>query len=369
MRVECELKQVPKTDTHQSMKVAVEADFLSKLSQTEITISNDYYSGFRRPTTPSYKVNANEYLKGTSKGLANKNLMCPEMPVPRNLAREIRLIVSGHPVWSKEAVALLHAGRPGSITPIHFDWDHTWVAHACVIGRKRFFLIPPSAGWLLSPIINTSALAIPRFSNSDRSELLASLGGMEILLEAGQGILFPSLFWHGAVYEEPSLGVSVRFEALPGGRPFAVLPRSWLLQRLMWLFFDDDYAHSAQFLRQYLKSFFSDTRTWKARYRRTMELCRQSLMDRGQQQGAFEWISENFSAELELASEELKLYYGGNVDARNTLERSRVTEIRRFLFAGIEDLSGAQELRLARYALSVRQGLPPKRGLVQIEQE
>jgi hypothetical protein len=255
------------------------------------------------------------------------------------------------------------------MTPIHFDWDHKWVAHACLLGRKRFFIFPPDAGWLLSPIINTSALAIPKFSEPERQDLFKRLGGSEIVLEAGQGILFPSMFWHGALYEEPSLAVSVRFETSLGGRPFAVLPRSWFLQRLVWRFFANAYnSIASHFLVQYLKTFFSRTKTWKDRYRQVSDLSRGALLACGEERGAREWIGENFSLELALASEELKLYYG-NVAVRKPYEKDRVSETRKYWFQGLDGVSAAHQLLLSRYALSVRQGLPPKRGLVQIEQE
>jgi hypothetical protein len=368
MKVVCDTVSLQVDPYDNSFVIAVETNLTSELQRLRLNITNDYYSAFRRSKIPSYTIAADKYLTTSAAKWKDKSLLCPEMPLPRHLVPNVRLITHRSPIWSRHAVAFVHAGRCGSVTPVHFDWDHAWVAHACLVGRKRFVLIPPTAGWLLSPTINTSALLIPRFAESDRAEILATLGGTEFTLEAGQGILFPSMFWHGAIYEEPTLAVSVRFEHLPGGRPFSALPRSWLLQRLVWHFFREDYEGATDFLHGYLKSFFTNTRTWKERYRRVADFCRKCLLAQGQQQGAFEWVAESFSTELAIAQEELKGYYG-NVDARNRHERKQVLETRRFLFNGIEGVSRAQELRLAKHALSMRQGLPPKRGLVEIEQE
>ena len=257
---------------------------------------------------------------------------------------------------------MVHAGRAGCIAPVHFDWDHSWVAHACLTGRKRFFFFPPESGWLLSPVINTSALAIPRFSEPDRSEFLRRTGGMEVVLEAGQGVVFPSMFWHGVVYEASSLSISVRFEQVPGGRPFSALPRSPWLQRLVWHFSKSGYGAAAHgFLEDYLPVFF-EKGGWMDRYRRVNAFCRRALLDAGEEHGAKELTGENFSAELALASEELRLYYGGvnkaapAADIRETLD---------YLFEEIPSMPAASR-SLAAYALNKRQGLRPRRGLVEI---
>lgn len=350
--------------------VVVSTEITSCLEHLDLNITSDYYSSFRRANSKSYKVAAEDYLLGEDERWLDESLLCPEMPLPRHLVSTVRLIAPEGITWTERAVALVHAGRKGCIAPVHFDWDHSWVAHACVIGRKRFFLFPPHAAWLLNPIVNTSAFNISRFSETDRHDLINRLGGTEVLLEAGQGILIPSIFWHGVFYEEPALSVSVRFEECPGGRPFAALPRSWLLQRLVWRFFQEGYGPEAEeFLIGYLKSFFQSTKRWKDRYRRIADLCRRTLLSFGEQQGATELVAENFSAELALATQELRLYYGEAGDIDQPDENDLVLEARDYIFEGLNRLPSAHDLRLAVYALKVRQGLPPKRGLVEIKPE
>lgn len=342
--------------------VNVDDSFL-QLDRLELIVTRDSYTSFRLPVAPSYRVTAGDYLHGDAKMWRDRSLLCPEMPLSRHLTPAIRLDVSA-PVWSARAVAFVHAGRQGCIAPLHYDWDHTWVAHACVTGRKRVFLFPPQAGWLLSPIINTSALCVPRLLGSDLQELVSGLGGLEVTLEAGQGVLFPSLFWHGVLYEEASVSISVRFEQRPGGRPFAVLPRSWWLQRLVWRFFQQGYDHRASaFLSEYLDSFFA-TGSWEERYRRTTALCRRVLRESGERHGADEWVAENFSAERVLATLELKLGYGSapkNAPGKDDM----LMKTLEYIFKEIASVPRASK-RLAAYALKVRQGLPPVRGLVEI---
>jgi len=350
--------------------VTVSTECISGLDRLELAVTSDYYSSFRRVNPASYKVTAEEYLLGKTERWLDNSLLCPEMPLPRYLVPAVRLMVPAGASWNNQAVAFIHAGRSGCIAPLHFDWDHSFVAHVCLIGRKRFFLFPPQAGWLLNPIINTSALCVPRFSEPDRHELINRLSGMEVILEAGQGILFPSMFWHGVLYEEPSLSVSVRFEPCPGGRPFAALPRSWLLQRLVWRFFQQGYGKEAsEFLMAYLNSFFHEKGGWKDRYRRVTALCRQALLDHGEQQGASELVAENFSSEMALASQEVKLYYSSVQRTDQPTDKGSVQGVVEYLFEATNCLPAVSMARLATYALKVRQGLPPQRGIVEILQE
>jgi hypothetical protein len=350
--------------------VVVSDEITSDLDRLDLNIRTDYYTSFNRANLVAYKASAEEYLFGEDEKWLDKSLLCPEMPVSHHLAPAIRLVVPTKKSWSKQGVAFIHAGREGCRAPVHFDWDHTWIAHACLLGRKKIFIFPPHSGWLLNPIINTSALDIPRFSECDRVDLINRLGGVEIELRAGEGICLPSMFWHGVLYEEPSLSVSVRFEPTPAGRPFAALPRSWLLQRLVWRFFQQGYgSEAAKFLEEYLESFFRPTKRWKNRYRQTVELCREALSQFGEQQGVVALMSDNFSSELALASEELKSYYGNAIESQESTKREVVQEVRDYIFRSTDHKPSAHELRLAVYALTVRQGLPPKRGLVTIEQE
>jgi hypothetical protein len=353
-----------------SAHIEVSGDLLSNLKQLELTITSDYYSGFRRSISEAIQVSAEEYLYGNQEIWTDNSLLCPEMVISRRWITSLRLVLPQGTAFSAQAVAFMHAGRAHCMAPIHFDWYHSWVAHACLTGRKRFFFVPPQEGWLLQPIINTSALCVPRLPAADRQELLGHLDGCEIVLEAGQGILFPSLYWHGVLYEEPSLSVSLRFERCPGGRPFAVLPRSWLLQRLVWLFFRQGYGVDADgFLLEYMSQFFDRKGGWKQRYNRIADLCKRALLERGERKGAEILVANNFSAELALASQELRFYYQNAKGAGAAHADEIVAEVSDYLFEGMKDVPFDLGMELARHALRVRQGLPPRRGLVTIEKE
>ena len=345
-----------------------------------LALEENYYDGFARANSSARYVLADDYLCAPD-GDAYRGLMCVETPIPKALASRIELRVrDSRGLAGKEAIGLFHAGRTGSIAPLHFDWDHRWIFHACLSGRKTIYLIPPDAGWLLNPVINTSAICVPRLSTFDRGELLRRLGGTEVALSAGQGVLFPSLWWHAVLYDAPSMSVSVRFGEQPTLRPFAVLPRSFWLQRLVWLLFrrQAPALDAAKCLGQCLEAFLRPRISWKKRYHLANTVYRRLLLERDQSFGAQYLTSENFNSEIYLAREELKGAYSLlNSDERAGTSSETTDEVEDYLFAAFHrnlstleksDLIPSNQRRdLAEYALAKRQGLRPRRGFVAVQ--
>lgn len=346
----------------------IETTLPEEIERLNVGLRPDYYRSFRRRRVRTITVPASEYLaKGSP--WARESLLCPEMPLPRELSRSLVVRVSSRASFGAQAIAMVHAGTIGSFAPVHYDWDHKWVAHACLTGKKRFILFPPSAGWLLAPVMNTSALLVPRFAAPDRREIVRRLGGFEIELRAGQGVLFPSMFWHCALYEGPSLSISVRLEPNRRGRPYAALPKSFWLQRMVWEFFSSGYgADSANFLDRYLRCFFQANQTWKDRYRSVSALCRQALLELGRRQGAATAWSDGFSAELGIAANELRGWYtlGDTVPTRG--DKLLVSDTAKYLFQGARRRP-RYGLKLAKYAVEKRQGLRPRRGFVRVHHQ
>ncbi len=341
--------------------VAVNTDLHEATQDIQLKISNNYYDAFRRAPGAVFSVTADRYLKGRDESWSDNGFLCPEMPIDRRSAGRLTIKVPGAN-RGRHAVAFLHAGRRNCLAPLHFDWDHAWVAHACLTGRKRFFFFPPESGWLLNPIINTSSFAVPRFSELDATKFVESVGGIQVTLEAGQGVLFPSLFWHGVAYDEPCLSVSVRFSQPFGARPYSALPRSWFLQRLLWVFFRSGFAEESRlFLAAYLQMFFR-RRGWKKRYHETLAFVVDELKRRGETCGLDCWMGENFLSEPCLAQNELQFYYGVRPTSADPEEIKNVQD---YLFEGTPKPKGTSE-KLAAHALRLRQGLRPQRGFVEV---
>lgn len=337
------------------------------LNQTEVVVRPNYYDGFAQEARPVQRALLSAYLRDDGKFPTDD--LCPEMPVPEKLAEHIKLTLPKSMDAGSHAIALLHAGRKGCIAPMHFDWDHDNVLHACVSGTRTFFLFPPSAGWLLSPVVNTSALCFARMSSEDQKQLLKMLGGQKIVLHPGEAVLFPSMWWHCVYYDTASVGISVRFADRKELRPFCVLPRSWWLQRVVAHMFAKRMPAKTieRLFTKCATILFTDYPHWSDRYHAFASWCRTYLHKVGEQKGIHYWVDEAFNPELVLAGTELEELYTIPLDEK---EREKVPEIKRYLFEAFPALRSKPVADvLARYALTTRNGLPAKRGLVPIVYE
>ncbi len=334
------------------------------LSELEVVVQPDYYSGLHQASEPR-KCQLSDYLDPANK---SKEL-CAEMALPRRFLDAIHVSSTDKSIVGTDALVLVHAGRPGNFAPLHFDWDHHWVAHCCLTGRKRLLLLPPEAGWLLTPVINTSALLVPKFSEADRRCLLEKLDGVEVVLNAGEAAVFPSLYWHGVTYDEASLSVSVRFERDVRGRPLAALPRSWWLQRLVAPWLVDGYPEELQgIVELLLHDFFTPSSEWEQRYTRINDRYRALLVERGEHAGAHALTSEDFSAELSIARGELEDSYA--IESLPTQKDDSVLDaVQQYLFEGFPKIDRGLARMSSWYAHTVRVGLEPKRGLVRVSHE
>lgn len=336
------------------------------LSSMEVLLQPNYYDGFTTAQQRSRRLKVDEYLRSADVSL--DNLMCVEMPLPNVAAGKMQLHVRRGPS-ERTAVCLFHAGRSGSIAPLHYDWDHKWVLHVCLTGRKAFYLLPPEAGWLLNPVINTSSICVPRLADRDRHDLLRRLGGIEVRLAAGEAVLFPSLWWHAVRYEAPSTSISVRFGEQQALRPFGAMPRSFWLQRLVWELFRRDGCHDQprRALQRCLAAFFKRGH-WTKRYEEANATYRQILREMGGEYGAEYLASRNFNSEISIAGAELADSYGLNTSRGSPiLAHDSLEDIRGYLFERAPKVPYNMQRKLARYAATKRQGLRPRRGVILVQ--
>lgn len=335
------------------------------LDEIRLRICRDYYARITRGAAAPIWVDASEYLNGSDESWGDSSLLCPEMPLPEHLTDQVRLQVrSSRPLFDTQALALVHAGRRGRASPLHYDWDHSWVAHINLLGEKIFYLIPPESSWLLAPLANISIYRLPRFDVARETEFLARFRGQKIVLPAGSGVLFPSMWWHAVAYHRDAFSLSVRFEAAPGGRPFGVFPRSWWLQQVVWHLFAEDYLEAGEVLQRLSDLFFREEFDWRERYVRFNTECRLILKEWGYHPSRpFEL---GVSPEYVMAQESIEAAYDlrwahGEYDEDVDLEETAA-----FLFAGMSPPPRSCQERIVRYATSHRRGLQPRQGLVQI---
>jgi hypothetical protein len=327
---------------------------------TSIVVRRNYYDAHGTESAV-YGIGLSDFLKLSRKQRAAYGDVCPDMPIPAEWAPAISF--ADKAPTSHGAFSLLHAGLSGAIAPLHFDWDFSWAVNAVIRGRKSFMFLPPSAGWMLAPVMNTSSYCVPRFSHADRAEWLSTLGGVEMTVEEGQAVCFPSIWWHAVTYSGPAVSVSVRFDEPIVLRPLRVLPRSWLLQRLVWSLWDKPRDESEKVVANCLNTFFAPAKTWLERYNKVTAEYRRWLERLSETKGVSYLSGENFSIEVALGGRGLAASYELEPAANAPVGNPR--EVSSFLFAsGYRRLPKPVKVRLAALAIRRRQGLQPRRGLV-----
>jgi len=327
----------------------------------------NYYDAFRRDMREPEWHRVGDIL-------ASDKLACPEFPIrdSKNI-KPVTLPECGSMVETGAAVALLHAGAKNSIVPLHFDWDHQSVFHYVIEGAKRFYVFPTTASWLVEPIINTSALDFARFSHHDKATLIEKLGGTMVEINAGDGLIFPSCYWHCADYVSSSLAISFRYGGDERLRPFAVLPRSWRLQRLLMLLLDLEHSDFNQIANKIFTAFFDPELNWRDRYW-AMNFCyAETILELGYEGiGGRLLRGENFEWELILADDEIKNMYEIEEDklADDKQASQKAANTLQYLFRSEQlDVNYELKQKLVDYACQKRQGLEPLTGCVEYKTE
>lgn len=116
--------------------------------------------------------------------------------------------------------ALLWLSGAGSTSPLHFDFHHILMAQ--VVGRKRWWLVPPADSHLVSDPIDrtlwrTSRIDVAdpdrsRFPGFDRARVL------ETIVEPGETIFVPYRWWHATAALDFHVAVSFWWEPSLGAR-------------------------------------------------------------------------------------------------------------------------------------------------------
>jgi len=330
---------------------------------TRLVVGQDYLSSFGQFDLRRWSVQLGDFLKGQPADPEAQ--ICTEMPIPREFAQGIQIDGGRGPFQSEMVYGLLHVGRQGAMAPLHFDWDFSTIVHVCLEGEKTFYLVPPEAGWLLNPVINTSAFPLPRLYEEDKENLLKITKGEACHLKAGEAVAFPSIWWHAAFYDQASTSVSIRFSGNPELRPLAVLPRSWVLQRLVWeLSRDSEGEDQLSVVRQCLEKFFQDYPSPRIRYSVMKDLYRGLLKELGVKSGLPDNRPEVFDVDLAIGGAEIDENYTWPspqpIPAGLNIDREE-----HFLFnRAIEDFDAALRNKTATFAVQTLQGLEPKRGLI-----
>ncbi|MGB5600680.1 MAG: cupin-like domain-containing protein [Thiothrix litoralis] len=110
-------------------------------------------------------------------------------------------------------------GPAGTLTGYHIDWIDNILAQ--ISGRKRVWLVPPSASPAMYPSSkydyrSTLSEVEPNTWDAKRHPLFATVRPVEITLEPGQMLFIPRGWWHRVMSLTPSISINAFGHDLSG---------------------------------------------------------------------------------------------------------------------------------------------------------
>ena len=166
--------------------------------------------------------------------------------LPPALAQELVDFARGTPIGRGEMGMLAWMGRTGCLQRFHCDMDarHNFLVQA--FGTKRVCLVSPAQTQKLQPSLERrllfSEVPFHRFSDDEKLAMLQFVDGRDAILDAGETLYIPPLWWHSIEYLSDSFSLSWRFAHLPflrelGGLWQFLWPSEWpLWQGIIWRF-------------------------------------------------------------------------------------------------------------------------------------
>ena len=109
----------------------------------------------------------------------------------------------------------LFVANRGALARLHFDLDHRHNLLYQVFGVKRVTLFPPTMSRLLNPHGNSSLLTLQNIPDAERLRLLKFAGGYDSVLQPGETLYIPTLWWHCLEYRTVAMSVNFRFGRNP----------------------------------------------------------------------------------------------------------------------------------------------------------
>ncbi|WP_394839401.1 cupin-like domain-containing protein [Pendulispora rubella] len=167
------------------------------------------------------------------------------------------------------------SARAGSFAHLQFDADHRNALQTHVSGRKRVFLFHPSAARHLLPLCNVAGVCLQHLNDDERECLLRRTGGMQAVLQPGETLFIPALYWHYADYLDPGTSFDVRFGRNRYNRFFATnfMP-DYRVQALSALLSGPEHPLAEEIVGPIVDAFSKDGLTRSGRYRAVRDITR-----------------------------------------------------------------------------------------------
>jgi len=157
-------------------------------------------------------------------------------------------------------VCMIYAANDGLVAPLHFDLDQREVLFTEVLGRKRIYLVRPGLAARLCPIRNFCSFPVHRFAEEEREAFFAFNDAHTCLLEPGETLYIPKLWWHYLANVGVTLAFNVRFGLAPASVRLRTLPSNYLNQNVSRELVDPltGKASDPRCVEQLLAAFYGD---------------------------------------------------------------------------------------------------------------
>jgi hypothetical protein len=307
----------------------------------------------------AYLIPVAEFLS-EHRWFAERGLMCPETLVENLDGNLLAGLCEAAGTDDSAPNVLVHLGYPGATSPIHFDWDFRSVLHVNLSGQKLFAIAHPNGGLSMPTLINSIPFDLSNLSVRKQRSLLHLIDAETHSLGGGEGVRFPPLWWHAAIYRKPSLSLSFRFDEVRDLRPIAALPRSAELQRLAWLIYSHREQVSIDIIGRVVDAFLATCGSWRTRHRRFLAAVQQieneCRLELGLAAAKHGYPPHLLGIPAHVQAEMKRAYSLPSASQPSVPSSSAEIEmIRSYLFeVGDAGLPEAQQVALAGYARAVR---------------
>lgn len=199
------------------------------------------FHGKKPPEPPLRNPTIDDYLTYVERE-PNTRFMSIEMPIPPALRAQFTVPSLCMQPGGDDLVCFFFLGNQGNYASMHFDADQRHVLLYQVYGRKRVILARPSASRKVAPVAHFATQRISSFSEDDKTAFATYLGAYDFMLNPGEAVYIPPLFWHYLDYVDNAMSFNLRFGRNRYNRALSgdLLHPNWRLQRIASEFFDAD---------------------------------------------------------------------------------------------------------------------------------
>lgn len=208
-----------------------------EMGDTELLVGQNFYDKFlSEDSTPKFKdysISLEKYLS-LIRETPSLELLCREQRVPQELHDRYPLLPKlVETVSQPDPIQMMYVANNKTVAPLHFDLDLREVLFTQVAGAKEIFLVSPEYGARLLPIRNFSGIPTYKFSEIEKKEFFSYCHAHHCVLESGETLYIPKLWWHQLENIGITMAFSVRFGASPHMRQLGLLPFNYLTQNIL----------------------------------------------------------------------------------------------------------------------------------------